>query len=945
MIKRVSMPSKPSSVFPSQKKATTAKSENWAVSCIEGAEGLTLLSNSDVRQSYYNKLKNYDLFNDIIDMRDVEKVCSPLGLDMKTFPATMQNYPLANPKIKLLMGEEMKRKFEWRVRSTNPNTVSSKNEQLRNALVQFMTEMVQSKQDLNEDQLKAKLQDLQKYYKYTYQDIREKMGSDILAYFFMEQKLKEKFSRGFADALISGEEIYRSDIIAGSPVITKCNPLNIFVYGMGESPYIDDADIIIEDSYMPVGSIIDEFYEYLTPGDIDELENKNNRTSGTGQRGTGDTLNYKNQYPTLSTDIFTTEPINVDTSENRNRFGGYHDDAGNIRVTRVVWKSRRKIGKLTYYDESGLQQSMIVDENFKANEQYGETIEWLWINEYWEGTRIGKDLYVKIQPRPIQFRSINNLSQCKSGYVGTVYNVNASRARSLYDQMKPYQYLYNIFMYRTELAFSKYKGPIIEINAAAIPSDWELDKWMYYAEVMGYALMDPFNESSKGSSTGTLAGSMNTVGGKVLSDDSIGNYIQANIQMLQYLERQIGSISGVSEQRQGQIETKELVGNVERAVTQSSHITEPWFATHEHVKLRVLEMLLETAKFCFREEKDKRLQYVLDDMSTMTLKIDGELLNESDYTIFINNSGKDMEFEQALKQLAHAGLQNDKLNFADVIKVFSANNLTDMAKSIEDAEERKSMQMQQAEQMQREHEQKLLQMEMENREDEQAARIEELRVKGEEERATLQLKYTLESGAANADMGIKQAQAQHDMGLKAQELALKEAEMKENLRLKEEELKSKTSMENKKLEATLKAQIDKLKKEIALQQEIQKKKAEAEKKAKEQDSKNKIELAKKDSETKLQIEKEKADVEKKILEQEKKLEQERFNLEKEMAQKEFELEQEKMKKELEMMEDEGEKKLELLERENEIKLQLKREEAKIKAQQAKQQAKKKNSDS
>jgi hypothetical protein len=863
MIERIYQPSTKDSKFPSQKKATAAKSKDWAVSCIEGAESLTLFSNYEVRQSYYNKKKNYDLANDIIDIKDVEKICSPMGLEMSSFPATMQNYPLANPKIKLLLGEEMKRKFEWRCRSSNPHTQNEKEEKQKQELLQYVQESIaQENKELNEEQLKIKLQDIQKKFKYSYQDYREKMASDILSFFWKEQGLQEKFSKGFEDALIASEEIYRVDIVAGQPSVTKCNPLNVFTYGTGESPYIDDADIIIEDSYMPVGSVVDEFYEFLKPSDIIELEGRDKTTGGA--RGTGDTLNYKNFFPTLHASTFLDEPIAIDTKDSRNRFGGHWDEAGNIRVTRVVWKSRRKIGKLSYFDQMGDQQETIVDENHPVDAEIGETISWLWVNEYWEGTRIGKDLYVKIQPRPVQFRSLNNLSKCRSGYVGTAYNINSSRARSLYDQMKPYQYLYNIFMYRTELAFAKYKGPIMEINAGMIPDDWELDKWLYYAEVMGYALMDPFNESKKGSSQGTLAGNMNTVGGKILSDDSIGNYIQSNIQMLSYIEQQLGNISGVSSQRQGQIEQRELVGNVERSVTQSSHITEPWFRTHEYVKLRVLEMLLETAKYCFREETDKRVSYVLDDMSTKMLRIDGSKIAEEDFTIFINNSGKDAEFEQSLKQLAHAGLQNEKLNFADVIKVFSANNLTDMAKSIEDAEERKMQQMQEAEQAQKEHEQKLAeqqqasqekmaQMQIENREDEQAARLDEIRAKGEEDRMTLILQSQVDSGDKANDMFLVEAKQRNEEKIKEKELLLKEKEISENIRMKERDSLAQLELKRKEIDNKIKISREESSKKRRLEEQETKKKLASDIKLKAEESKTKQLIADKEAKTKKDI--------------------------------------------------------------------------------------------
>ena len=96
----------------------------------------------------------------------------------------------------------------------------------------------------------------------------------------------------------------------------------------------------------------------------------------------------------------------------------------------------------------------------------GETIKYEWIGEWWEGTKIANKLYVKIEPRPVQFRGLNNISKCASGYVGSVYKTNSSAPQSLLDIMKPYQYAYVLYMYRTELAFIKNKGKIPNLDLA-----------------------------------------------------------------------------------------------------------------------------------------------------------------------------------------------------------------------------------------------------------------------------------------------------------------------------------------------------------------------------------------------------------------------------------------------------------------------------------------------
>ena len=201
------------------------------------------------------------------------------------------------------------------------------------------------------------------------------------------------------------------------------------------------------------------------------------------------------------------------------------------------------------------------------------------------------------------------------------------------DRIKPYSYLYDIFMYRTELAFAKAKGIIAELNISMVPEGWDLDKWMYYMDVMGFYMVNPFSEVKEGAAKGKLAGMFNTVGGRTM-DLSLGNYIQQHIAMLQYIEEQIGQVSGVPRQREGHTEQRDAVRNVQQTIIQSSFITERWYMVHDSIKVRVLEALLEAAKQAWRG-KSKKMQYVLDDLSTVFINIDDDFTS-SEYGIYIS---------------------------------------------------------------------------------------------------------------------------------------------------------------------------------------------------------------------------------------------------------------------------------------------------------------------
>lgn len=703
--------------FPFQKRATSSKRKQFVVDCIEAAIDLAYNSDSSLVHDKRTMFTNYNLRADILDERDVEQAVNPWGIKGATFPAKMQNYPIANPKIDLLMGEEYKRRFDWRVTVVNPDAISEKEEMQKMMIHQTLVSAIEA-ENYEQEQLEMELQKLSKWNKYETQDLRERRATQYLQYLWKEQDLQIKFNRGFEDALVGGMEVYNVDIVGGEPVVRKVNPLALTVIRTGDSYHIEDADLIIEDTYQPIRWVIDNYYDYLKPEEIDLIE------KGVIKRSKNTDMIHYDTWRPVQNPISTVGDLNgeqgkdwdyaiFDPDDYNTRNIAAYNDNGEVRVVKCVWVSMRKVGEVSWYDEENELQKKLVDENYKVNEQLGEQVEWFWINEWWEGTRIAENIYVKWGPRPIQFRRMGNKSAGGSGYVGTIYNTNVSQSRSLMDRMKPYQYLYNVFMYRTELAFAKSKGKISVLDTSRIPDNWDMDKWMYYAEILGWAIEDPFKEGNKGAATGKLAGQMNQ-NSKVL-DLEMGNYIQQHVMMLGFIKQELGEIAGVTQQRQGQIDNRETVGGVERAVTQSSHITEKWFAMHDNTKLRVLETLLETAKYAWRNKNHEKLQYISDEMASIITEIDGQQFNEADYGIMISNSTNDSELIQAMKQLAQAGLQNDKINFSGLMDIYLSESMSSMRRKIETYEEEQEQKLAQQQEQQLQVQQEAVQAEAQSK--------------------------------------------------------------------------------------------------------------------------------------------------------------------------------------------------------------------------------------
>lgn len=701
--------------FPPQQLPFSKKTKSWRKKHCDWADSKTFFNYSLVRRSVIHKKINYDLLNGKLHMSDMMLVINPDNIEAGFIPDRIQHYPIMNSKLNVLRGEESKRVFDYRVVVTNPNSISEIEENKKNELFQKIQQLV-AETSQSEDEFNAELEKLNEYYTYEWQDMKEIRANALLNHYWKELNMPLMFNQGFMDAMTVAEEIYMCDIVGGEPTIERLNPNKVRIFRSGASNRIEDADVIVIEDYWNPGRIIDTFYDVLTKQDMEYIEKMPNTL------GQGDTSmdNIDDRFAYVNGQIFGEEIGGEYFFGNGFEGNGSllpYDIAGNIRVLRVFWKSRRKIKKVKSYDPiTGEEEFNFYPENYVLKKELGEEEEIFYVNEAWEGTKIGRDIYVNMRPRVVQYNRLSNPSRCHFGIVGSIYNLNESKPFSLVDMMKPYNYLYDAVHDRLNKLMAKNWGKIITLDLAKVPAKWDIDKWMYYAKTNNIAVIDSFKEGNIGAATGKLAGALNNASSGVI-DAELGNIIQQNINLLEFIKMEMSDVAGISRQREGQVSNRETVGGVERATLQSSHITEWLFITHDDVKRRALECFLETAKVALKG-RSKKFQYILSDNSIRVMDIDGDEFAESDYGLVVDNSNAVQELQQKMDMLAQAALQNQTLNFSTIMKLYNSSSLAEKQRMVEKNEQMLMERQQQAQQQQLEAQQQQAQMEAQIREQE-----------------------------------------------------------------------------------------------------------------------------------------------------------------------------------------------------------------------------------
>lgn len=803
--------------FPLQRLPMSKKTQDWKEACVDYIAGHSQGSSRDGNnRSRKEEMQTYyDLYNSIYSEKDLKYVTNPFK-QQDGFPAMAQDYNIIKPKIDLLLGEETKRPFNFRVVHTSDIATSKIQDKAKQMIVDYIQATIMSKLGPEEQaRYQEALQSgeimtpeqIQKYISKDYKDIAEITAYHSLNYLKNKLNITHEFFKGWKDALIGGEEIYYVGIVNGEPCLQRINPI-YFDYDSDTSDleFIHEAQWCCYEMIMSLTEVYDRLYDKMSEKQLNELLDMMDDRSKGGV--TPEVRKTSLDYPHIKT-----HSINGFSS---NPF----EEADNIHVWHCCWKSLKKIGFVNIINpETGMPEEYQVDETYKETGNELD-VEWKWIIEVWEGYRIGQDLYVGIQPIEYQHISADNPNAQRLPYTGVIYNNTNSRPRSLVSMMKPLQYMYIVLWYRLELAMARDKGKVVTMDITQIPKSMNIDvaKWMHYLSALGVNFVNPYEEGWD--IPGREGGKPSQFNQISALDLTMANTIDQYINLMDKIESMLSEISGVSKQREGSISSNELVGNVERSVVQSAHITEPWFWVHNQVKKECLTMLLDTAKHAWKDNKTS-IQYVLDDATRAFLTLSDDFFYE-DMDIFVEDTTKNQQQIEALKNLMQPAMQNGA-SLLDIAEIITMDNVTMIRSKLEEIEQKRMEQQQAMEQAQAEREQQMAQIQNEIKEEELMLKEAEMDLKKYEIDSNNATKITVAQlnayrGAENMDQdgsGVPDVIEIGKQAIEQQKVNSDIASKRFEFNNKKREMEMKREIENKKIEL----EKQKMKQEMELQKQ------------------------------------------------------------------------------------------------------------------------------
>ncbi len=628
----------------------------------------------------------YDLANGWLDEKWFHHVTNPFNAkrpENKKFPVRLQMYNLLFANFRQLMGEKINRPFNYQVVNKGPDSDTQRTEalkeQIRVNLEQRFINNVNEEVDTGvPSQPVEELDELKTTFNETYHDALATQGQDIMDYISQHNRLKEKFLNEFRDWLIVGEA-YNYSYVQNEEVLTsRVSPFQIDYSRSGEEAYVEDADWVIRRQLMSPNQILDKFWDHIKDSQLEEVDKMSY---------TGNTSYYS---------VFHSFYNRDDRRHQRNE----------IEVLHCQWRTFKKVGVYSYFDEFGTLQEQEVPEDFKLSKQdkqIGNTLRFVWTNEVWEGYKIDNKIYLGIRPLPYQRSEINNKAESKLSYNGKKFANVHSNNTSIMRLGLPWQRLYIIMWYRLERLLANSKGKMAVLPIQALPTGegkegWDMENFLYSSTALNMMLVDLEGEGMKGQGVNNILGSVD------LSQAQDAQFI---IQQLEYIKQQWDDIIGYSPARKGQQSASQGLGVTQYELAQSNAATELIFTEFEQLEERIMQQLLDHSKFAFIN--GKKSGFVRSDESIAYLNVDPLKHLNADLGIFVKKSASEVRNLERLKEAGIAAASQGQ-RLSTIAEIIEGNNYSKIKKILREVEDKELAQLEQQQQAVAQGEQQTLQM-------------------------------------------------------------------------------------------------------------------------------------------------------------------------------------------------------------------------------------------
>lgn len=640
------------------------------------------------------------------------------------FPAVFRNYDIMNGVIRRFVGEYIKNPHDFIVGANNPEVVLARDAKLASELMIKAEEAIASEiqrlykefiegggtpETFNpKDQLNV--EEFINNFNKNYIDDISTQGQELLAVIDDVTDGIALYIRAYYEFIAFGRCFTYTDVV-GNKLVKRVISVRDAFPVPNDSVLVEDYDMFAERRKMSYQQIMEEFGDYFDDNQLNFLETWYARDS----TSTGDAAllrfgDYRKYFSDICNKFHPEElrRLQNDTVMARDLNTGLYD------VWHAVWRGEVKQGILTY-QQNGFITTRIVDEDYVLNTENGDiSIEWVWEPQVFESVRIGTRTSAIY---PYKARAIAYNRNGKLPYNGLMELLPGLGRFSVIKTILPYQVFGNIVAYHREMAIAKNKLNIL-LMAKSLLGEVPEDT-IYKMAADGVLYIDDENDAGmvKAQQIRMLQSNMN-------------DYIIQLSNLIDSNEQKALLRVDMPPQRFGEIANSAGKGVTDEAINRGSMgtviIDYVFDLMREHDYNRDLDFSklawIDGLNTSYRD-KNRQLKYI-------SLDVNSHIF--ADYVVKCKFSKQEQEKLEQYKQLAFSAAQNGDTDMAAL--AIDGDNPSEIRQGLEKLRE-----------INRQHEETLKQMDMQNNQMLQEFELQKLRVKGEEDRKTIQLEKYLDS--------------------------------------------------------------------------------------------------------------------------------------------------------------------------------------------------------
>jgi|688.fasta_scaffold00323_53 hypothetical protein len=693
--------------YPQTNVLEKEKTPEWCKLFLDYSQDL--LRSSDYNRSLMDE--SFKSYNGIKTPESILYLTKTYGIQNR---AKFIPYRAHSTKIKLMVGEFLTRPLNATVTTINRDAKSAKMDQL-----DFMYGAMEAKQEIL--------------------DLKNKVGVDIMEGAPIPdgeedpifQKMSPKDKEESIMQIILNEQIPSLDLKQKfSNDLLNCSIASM-IYGKverdeeGETRYIsiDPRDAIYEeidgDTFLEKSPIMG-CRQWMSIHDVMRR------------------YNFDTKQLDMLKDISNNPQSYANASNNRIR---YSPNGGLVvEVIHIEWKSvtasyfkkmPKTVTQLIFDPSEKFIYTEIDAKNYEDNKEWHDSqvqkgkyeIEVRYAEDLWEATRIGGLEKLDINMRRSYFimRSVDEPGKVlSSSYTGFLCGTVDGKRISLMNEMENWSNIFDIVMYQILKDINKHKGTILGFNTAALGAKNTVKKINYDIVNDGFVTYDT---SASGNFHGRDVSLNNILQTHDLGlSQSFGALVQFKNDILVMMDR----MTGINNDREGQISASATATNTNSAIQASRTMTEPFFYGVYMYINKTLTKIVESTKITWAFYKLEKGEQILGVSKFKFLKVSQEI-GYKDYGVHLEDSGKYAEVKQFMRDQLNASLNakeirpEDALAFvwSDIASEQKAILKEGWAKIKELEGQSQQAQMQNQQQMQAAQLEQQLQLAREDREDRQ----------------------------------------------------------------------------------------------------------------------------------------------------------------------------------------------------------------------------------